>query len=190
MPKRRNPFGEGSPLQLKSHIGNKELNAGVSGEQNLKAVYERTKNMLFNGVQTLYHSDTVTADANCNLPFITNYNTMDATSQVPGQLVIDHEGQLTVPSALNRAQNEDMETSQPTAFGLNNSSGTFDFSKGKKPVERRRLPSDERCNFCEKALSNEQSLQCCNCQRNFCQLCSVLNYDESFERVFCLGCSA
>ena len=39
MPKRRNPFGDGSPLQLKTHIGTKELNTGVSGEQNLKAVY-------------------------------------------------------------------------------------------------------------------------------------------------------
>lgn len=39
MPKRRNPFGDGSPLQLKTHIGIKELNTGVSGEQNLKAVY-------------------------------------------------------------------------------------------------------------------------------------------------------
>ena len=39
MPKRRNPFGDGSPLQLKTHVGKKELNHGVSGEQNLKAVY-------------------------------------------------------------------------------------------------------------------------------------------------------
>ncbi|XP_048734431.2 uncharacterized protein LOC125650296 isoform X2 [Ostrea edulis] len=150
---------------------------------------ERTRNKLYSGVQTLYNPDTVTADANSNLPFITNYNAMETTSQVPGQLVIDHEGQLTVPSALSKANSDDMDTSQPTAFGLHNSS-SFEFSKGKKAVERRRLPSDERCNFCEKALSREQSLQCCYCQRNFCQLCSVINYDESFERVFCLGCSS
>lgn len=190
MPKRRNPFGDGSPLQLKTHIGTKELNTGVSGEQNLKAVYERTKNMLFNGVQSLYSSDTVTADANCNLPFIANYNTVDNASQVPGQLVIDHEGQLTVPSALNKANSEEMETGNPTPFGLSSNSSSFDFSKGKKSVDRRRLPSNERCNFCEKALERDRTLQCCNCQRNYCQFCSIINYDESSERVFCLGCSA
>jgi hypothetical protein len=71
----------------------------------------------------------VIADANSNLPFITNYNAMETTSQVPGQLVIDHEGQLTVPSALNRAKDEEMDTTQPSAFGLHNSS-SFEFSKG------------------------------------------------------------
>lgn len=89
--------------------------------------------MLFNGVQSLYSSETVTADANCNLPFIANYNTASNASQVPGQLVIDHEGQLTVPSALSKVNSEEMETGQPTAFGLsNNSSSSFDFSKGKR----------------------------------------------------------
>lgn len=93
---------------------------------------ERTKNMLFNGVQSLYSSETVTADANCNLPFIANYNTVDNASQVPGQLVIDHEGQLTVPSALNKANSEEMETGNPTPFGLSSNSSSFDFSKGRR----------------------------------------------------------
>lgn len=93
--------------------------------------------MLFNGVQSLYSSETVTADANCNLPFIANYNTANDASQVPGQLVIDHEGQLTVPSALSKVNSEEMETGQPTAFGLsNNSSSSFDFSKGKRKCGR------------------------------------------------------
>lgn len=86
--------------------------------------------MLFNGAQTLFNSGSLTADANCNLPFIANYNTTDSTSQVPGQLVIDHEGQLTVPSALGKVDSEDMETGQPTAFGLTNNSSSFDFTKG------------------------------------------------------------
>lgn len=83
--------------------------------------------MLFNGVQSLYSSETVTADANCNLPFIANYNTVDNASQVPGQLVIDHEGQLTVPSALNKANSEEMETGNPTPFGLSSNSSYLIF---------------------------------------------------------------
>ena len=39
MPKRPNPFGEGSPLQLKQHIGNKEIDMGIAQEENMKRVY-------------------------------------------------------------------------------------------------------------------------------------------------------
>lgn len=37
--KRRNFFGDGLFFQLKIYIGIKELNIGVSGEQNFKVVY-------------------------------------------------------------------------------------------------------------------------------------------------------
>lgn len=37
--KRRNFFGDGLFFQLKMYIGIKELNIGVSGEQNFKVVY-------------------------------------------------------------------------------------------------------------------------------------------------------
>lgn len=39
MPKRRNPFGECSPLQLKQHVGIKEIDCGIAQEQNMKSVY-------------------------------------------------------------------------------------------------------------------------------------------------------
>lgn len=39
MPKRTNPFGDSSPLQLKSHIRQKEVDMGVLQEENMKAVY-------------------------------------------------------------------------------------------------------------------------------------------------------
>ena len=39
MPKRQNPFGDPSPLQLKSHIGAKEVNLGVNEEENMQHVY-------------------------------------------------------------------------------------------------------------------------------------------------------
>ncbi|CAH1261758.1 SIVA1 [Branchiostoma lanceolatum] len=50
MPKRPNPWGDYAP-QLKTHVGQKEVNLGVCKEQNMKAVYEHTQKMLFDGAR-------------------------------------------------------------------------------------------------------------------------------------------
>lgn len=47
MPKRRNPFGECSPLQLKQHVGIKEVDLGVAQEQKMKSVYGRPNGKIF-----------------------------------------------------------------------------------------------------------------------------------------------
>ena len=39
MPKRSNPFGECAPLQFKTHVGEKELAAGIRQEELMKVVY-------------------------------------------------------------------------------------------------------------------------------------------------------
>ena len=40
MPKRPNPFGDGSPLQMKTHVGTREMNMfGVDGDKSMKTVY-------------------------------------------------------------------------------------------------------------------------------------------------------
>ena len=43
MPKRPNPFGDCSPLQLKQHVGTKEVDMGVAYDQNMKAVYGKQR---------------------------------------------------------------------------------------------------------------------------------------------------
>ncbi|XP_078672463.1 apoptosis regulatory protein Siva-like [Branchiostoma floridae x Branchiostoma belcheri] len=50
MPKRPNPWGDYAP-QLKTHVGQKEVNLGVCKDQNMKAVYEHTQKMLFEGAR-------------------------------------------------------------------------------------------------------------------------------------------
>ncbi|XP_029207708.2 uncharacterized protein [Acropora muricata] len=45
------------------------------------------------------------------------------------------------------------------------------------------------CSFCEKNSCANCSRYCENCAGVFCTLCSITNYDERFERCFCLGCS-
>uniref|UniRef100_A0A4W4HC54 Apoptosis regulatory protein Siva n=1 Tax=Electrophorus electricus TaxID=8005 RepID=A0A4W4HC54_ELEEL len=52
MPKRSYPFNESFSSQYKIHIGQKELNLhGVFGNKYRQEVYEKTKNLLFNGTK-------------------------------------------------------------------------------------------------------------------------------------------
>ncbi|MEE6493869.1 hypothetical protein FKM82_016958 [Ascaphus truei] len=51
MPKRSYPFGDATPLQLKKHVGQKELCQGVCGDKYKREVFERTKKLLFRGAQ-------------------------------------------------------------------------------------------------------------------------------------------
>ncbi|KAL9952211.1 hypothetical protein ACROYT_G039426 [Oculina patagonica] len=45
------------------------------------------------------------------------------------------------------------------------------------------------CVFCERNTCDDCSRQCAHCTGTFCSLCSIVNYDERYERCFCLGCS-
>jgi len=45
------------------------------------------------------------------------------------------------------------------------------------------------CVFCERHTCTDCSRQCALCAGIFCSLCSIANYDERYERYFCLGCS-
>ncbi|XP_056867821.1 apoptosis regulatory protein Siva isoform X2 [Takifugu flavidus] len=54
MPKRTCPFPETFSSQYKMHIGQQELNNyGVFGSKYRQEIYEKTKNLLFNGAKTV-----------------------------------------------------------------------------------------------------------------------------------------
>ncbi|TTC14925.1 Apoptosis regulatory protein Siva [Bagarius yarrelli] len=54
MPKRSCPFAESFSTQYKIHVGQKELNLhGVFGNKYRQEVYEKTKNLLFNGTRAV-----------------------------------------------------------------------------------------------------------------------------------------
>ncbi|XP_052106036.1 uncharacterized protein LOC127738736 [Mytilus californianus] len=90
MPKRPNPFGDASPLQMKTHVGTKEINfLGMDGDKNMKTVYEKTKQLLFTGAQK--QLDDINIDANENCASIPNQN-------VSGQMCLDNTGHIVPPS--------------------------------------------------------------------------------------------
>ena len=43
MSKRPNPFGDCSPLQLKQHVGTKDVDMGVARDQNMKEIYGKQR---------------------------------------------------------------------------------------------------------------------------------------------------
>ena len=53
MTKRPHYFGEGSPLQRKIHVTEKRVKLGVETNTLMKAVYERTLALLFNGAKNM-----------------------------------------------------------------------------------------------------------------------------------------
>ncbi|XP_069118333.1 apoptosis regulatory protein Siva-like [Argopecten irradians] len=97
MPKRRNPFGDCSPLQFKTHVGQKELVDGISGKDQLNAVYEKTRQMLFNGAMK-NKTNAMMTDANDNnisFPSLSPPQTVPSVT-LPGQMCLTPGGHLTM----------------------------------------------------------------------------------------------
>ena len=60
----------------------------------------------------------------------------------------------------------------------------------RKPVESQMPICDMlRCTHCEKTIGYCCRCECDACRNVFCSLCSTLNCDEVFDRVFCLSCN-
>uniref|UniRef100_K3WRG1 Apoptosis regulatory protein Siva n=1 Tax=Globisporangium ultimum (strain ATCC 200006 / CBS 805.95 / DAOM BR144) TaxID=431595 RepID=K3WRG1_GLOUD len=46
-----------------------------------------------------------------------------------------------------------------------------------------------RCAYCEKLMGECCSRECEGCSNQFCSLCTTLNCDQQFDRVFCVSCN-
>lgn len=44
-----------------------------------------------------------------------------------------------------------------------------------------------KCAFCERNACGDCRRECAHCDKMFCLLCLVANYDERYEQYFCLG---
>ncbi|CAL1544281.1 unnamed protein product [Lymnaea stagnalis] len=66
MPKRNNPFGDHTSLQLKTHVREKEVDRGVGQQIRMQSVYEKTQALLFNGMRHMHEASAVSLDSNDN----------------------------------------------------------------------------------------------------------------------------
>ncbi|XP_060559850.1 apoptosis regulatory protein Siva-like isoform X2 [Ruditapes philippinarum] len=182
MPKRRNPFGECSPLQLKQHVGVKEIDCGIAQQHNMKSVYDRTRELLFSGSKRSFD---IPRDANGNEIFPTviapveDINMEDEVSH-DKQMLISNTGQLTAP---------EQDTKPTNAFQALMMARKASIVSGCQCCKGQ-AASQDRCGFCEKSICNDCVRSCTACDGHFCQLCSVMSYDDVVERSYCLQCAS
>ncbi|KAM3595401.1 uncharacterized protein V6R79_022938 [Siganus canaliculatus] len=169
MPKRSCPFPETFSSQYKIHIGQQELNNyGVFGNKYRQEIYEKTKNLLFNGAKAVM-GKIWTGEEECTNPQPTGQAEPAACSQalLRGQTLIGHDGRLT------RA---------------NTSPGAGVASTG-CCVCQKNQGSKTRCSQCERLACSSCTLQCSSCSSLCCSVCTITDYSGRYDEVLCCSCS-
>ncbi|KAJ8341441.1 hypothetical protein SKAU_G00337320 [Synaphobranchus kaupii] len=171
MPKRSCPFDETFSSQYKIHIGQKELNHhGVFGSKYRQEIYEKTKNLLFNGAKAVIGTiwkldgDGNQSDSEMAGPSVTTVN----RTLLRGQTVIGLDGKLrkTAPAA------EISRTSAACCVCL-------------KAMGMKKL-----CSQCERSVCPSCTRQCNCCSGLCCSVCTIVDYSDRYDRVLCCDCSA
>ncbi|XP_076835111.1 apoptosis regulatory protein Siva [Brachyhypopomus gauderio] len=176
MPKRSYPFTESFSSQYKIHIGQKELNFhGVFGNKYRQEVYEKTKNLLFNGTKAVMGRIwKVGAEGTCSDVGPRNH------SEVPppaSQMLLKGQTRISLDGKLKK-----VETVTETA----NSSAVCWACRRTLGVSRR----CERCERCERSTCTTCTRQCSSCSSLCCSVCTVTDYTERYDRVLCSSCSS
>ncbi|KAM4690719.1 apoptosis regulatory protein Siva [Rhinophrynus dorsalis] len=162
MPKRSYPFEGVSPLQLKTHVGEKELCQGVCGDRYKREIFEKTKKLLFNGAKTVmgnleHQSEKGQEEDNTAHELLT------------GQTTIGQDGKLQRKTqALKKL---------PT--GVSKACSSCVRSVGDK----------EACSQCDRYTCKNCCKQCSCCSAITCSFCTVVVDRDQGERVFCSSCS-
>ncbi|XP_078516412.1 apoptosis regulatory protein Siva isoform X2 [Lissotriton helveticus] len=179
MPKRSYPFGDGSPLQLKTHVGQKQLCDGVSGDFFKREIFEKTKKLLFSGAQMYMNHmwNGSKAVVNCAIPHSPDHgsenktgDSCDVNGLLQGQTLIGHDGKLLKGSNVHE---------KPVPMGVSKACSSCVKSVGDK----------EACAQCERFICKNCSVLCCCCSAVTCSLCAIVDDGDICEKAFCYGCS-
>ncbi|KAK1160504.1 hypothetical protein AOXY_G20730 [Acipenser oxyrinchus oxyrinchus] len=167
MPKRTYPFSETFSLQYKMHIGQKEMNQGVFGNKYRQEVYEKTKNLLFNGTKAIMGKMCKADDSSRSRTG--DQSPSPAAALMRGQTLIGQDGTLTRNSAVPNA----------VASGVPACSVCLKSASVK-----------ESCAQCERATCRGCSRTCSSCASVCCSVCTVTDYSDRYDRVLCCDCTA
>uniref|UniRef100_UPI00358FC4F1 apoptosis regulatory protein Siva n=1 Tax=Myxine glutinosa TaxID=7769 RepID=UPI00358FC4F1 len=175
MPKRRNPFGDCSPLQRKTHVANRQVNEGVCCHTKMSAVYERTRNLLFAGAQAYMTSSTKQQALDHKL--ISEINGKAGEEVLQGLRAAGSGGRQRCLDGSGRL----LSTSLPESPSRMSSSCETCV---------RPEPSQSHCSRCERRLCRECCRICGHCSSSVCSYCSMykLNYEGRYEESFCHEC--
>ncbi|XP_076753829.1 uncharacterized protein LOC143425157 [Xylocopa sonorina] len=169
MPKRPHPFEDNLMPQLKVHVGQKEVDNGVSSEERMKNVYGKTMDLLKEGAKTLSRK----------LNSSTELNPLDVpSSKIPSpsksrnernskQMVLN--GKLELLGIDKAIQDTQLK---------------YDLCECTRVIDQSMF---SKCSYCDQVLCNTCLSECISCSELFCQNCSLPVYDYE-ERNKCLNC--
>ncbi|XP_014670691.1 PREDICTED: uncharacterized protein LOC106811540 isoform X2 [Priapulus caudatus] len=145
---------------------------------------EKTKQLLYMGANSNGHASVKQHDEHAcktiganGVATNGNHFAQHKESHLLGQLTLDSSGYLTHTSPLRTGNSSTVQVQQVVAV-------VVECHQCKKSSE-----SWSICGFCESKMCLPCSLTCSRCSGLFCNFCSVVNYETSEDRIFCLNCS-
>lgn len=167
MVKRACPFADDMNPQVKIHVRQKEIAAGVMSDQHMKLVFDKTKDLLFLGAKKSL--TTPPAESVLGSPKVNNTSLSTNSSQGSSM----KQMQLTLQGHLHSSS-----VNQVVPLQMN------------VPCSKCSLwnPSDmQSCSFCDSSLCSSCAQTCSKCLDLFCASCSFDVYDLSNGYV-CRNC--
>ncbi|XP_072758049.1 uncharacterized protein [Anoplolepis gracilipes] len=166
MPKRPCPFEADLLPQIKMHVGQKQMDNGVSRDERMKVVYDKTLTLLKTGAQALSHklNSSMQTDS-IDLPPLQQLSPKLKSKSNLKQMLLTDKLQLKVSDKIINDIQRDL-------CGCCRLIDQSTISK---------------CHYCDQILCSSCLSACTRCSEMFCQNCSlpVYNYEE---QIMCLNC--
>ncbi|XP_076164026.1 apoptosis regulatory protein Siva [Ptiloglossa arizonensis] len=169
MPKRPCPFEDDLPLQLKTHVGEKQVDNGVCREERMKIVYGRTMDLLNEGVKSLSRKLNESMDMN-----LVDILSPKASSSCKIKQERNSK-QMVLNSKLELLR---------TDKAVKGVRPKYDLCECSRVIDQNMF---NNCSFCDQLLCNSCLFKCVSCSQLFCQNCSLPVYDYE-EGNKCLNC--
>lgn len=166
MPKRAYPFKGDLLPQMKVHVGEKQVNNGVSANQRMQHVYDRTLNLLRAGAKAFTHK----LNTSAQMDFV------DLASPQHSPSMLRSTSNLKQMLLTDKLQ---LKTSNKVVNDLR-----VDLCGCSRLIDRTTVSA---CYYCDQALCSSCQLICAKCSELFCQNCSVPIYNCD-EQIMCLNC--
>ncbi|KAJ7989070.1 hypothetical protein DPEC_G00315730 [Dallia pectoralis] len=171
MTKRSYPFAESFSSQYKIHVGQKEISHhGVFGNQYRQDVYEKTKNLLFNGTKVVMGKIWNVDAEKCSTIQPSGPGVTPEASQplLRGQTLIGQDGRL--------------QRTTPVQGVALTPAGCCVCQK----TQGTRRP----CCQCDRPVCLSCTQHCSSCSRPCCLFCTVTDYSGQYDQVLCCDCSS
>ncbi|KAM9777999.1 apoptosis regulatory protein Siva [Neosynchiropus ocellatus] len=172
MPKRAYPFPETFSLQYKMHVGEQDLHqSGVFGSKYRKEIYEKTKNLLFNGAKAVVGK--IWAGEEAAPPPAGAGQTL-----LRGQTIIGHDGKLARTSGAQDGTNY-LNSVPPGPPAAPSCCCVCQKSRSLRSL----------CSQCDRRVCASCTRQCSSCSSPCCSVCTIIDYSGPYDEVLCCGCS-